>query len=102
VAHATVGVDRSTSLTSRNTRPNSLNAPSPTSTPPIELDLSLRALHGIPRPVVELKSPVHHNPATMSSGEVLKADKDFSKEADAAIPEAEKLGAVCLICSGAG
>jgi hypothetical protein len=32
----------------------------------------------------------------MSSGEVLKADKDFSKETDAAIPEAEKLGAVCL------
>jgi 26S proteasome regulatory subunit N5 len=30
----------------------------------------------------------------MSSGEVLKADKDFSKETDAAIPEAEKLGAV--------
>jgi 26S proteasome regulatory subunit N5 len=37
----------------------------------------------------------------MSSGEVLKADKDFSKEADVAIPEAEKLGAVCLIpCEG--
>jgi 26S proteasome regulatory subunit N5 len=33
----------------------------------------------------------------MSSGEVLKADKDFSKETDAAIPEAEKLGAVCAI-----
>jgi 26S proteasome regulatory subunit N5 len=32
----------------------------------------------------------------MSSGEVLKADKDFSKETDAAIPEAEKLGAVWL------
>lgn len=31
----------------------------------------------------------------MSSREVLKADKDFTKEADAAIPEAEKLGAVC-------
>jgi 26S proteasome regulatory subunit N5 len=30
----------------------------------------------------------------MSSGEVLKADKDFSKEADVAIPEAEKLGSV--------
>jgi len=28
----------------------------------------------------------------MSSGEVLKAEKDFSKEADAQIPEAEKLG----------
>jgi len=27
----------------------------------------------------------------MSSGEVLKADKDFTKEVDAAIPEAEKL-----------
>jgi hypothetical protein len=39
--------------------------------------------------------PTHHNPATMSSGEILKADKDFSKETDAAIPEAEKLGAVC-------
>jgi 26S proteasome regulatory subunit N5 len=38
----------------------------------------------------------------MSSGEVLKADKDFSKEADAVIPEAEKLGEVCMICSGAG
>lgn len=36
-----------------------------------------------------------HNPATMSSGEVLKADKDFTKEVDAAIPEAEKLAAVC-------
>jgi hypothetical protein len=33
----------------------------------------------------------------MSSGEVLKADKDFSKETDAAIPEAEKLGAVCVV-----
>lgn len=30
----------------------------------------------------------------MSSGEVFKADKDFTKEVDAAIPEAEKLGAV--------
>jgi 26S proteasome regulatory subunit N5 len=38
----------------------------------------------------------------MSSGEVLKADKDFSKEADVAIPEAEKLGAVCSIPSEAG
>jgi 26S proteasome regulatory subunit N5 len=38
----------------------------------------------------------------MSSGEVLKADKDFSKEADVVIPEAEKLGEVCMICSGAG
>jgi 26S proteasome regulatory subunit N5 len=36
----------------------------------------------------------------MSSGEVLKADKDFSKEVDAAIPEAEKLGAVCLAAGG--
>jgi hypothetical protein len=31
----------------------------------------------------------------MPSGEVLKADKDFTKEADAVIPEAEKLGSVC-------
>jgi 26S proteasome regulatory subunit N5 len=31
----------------------------------------------------------------MSSGEVLKADKDFTKEVDAAIPEAEKLAEVC-------
>lgn len=30
----------------------------------------------------------------MSSGEVLKAEKDFSKEADTLIPEAEKLGKV--------
>jgi 26S proteasome regulatory subunit N5 len=30
----------------------------------------------------------------MSSGEVLKAEKDFTKEADAQIPQAEKLGAV--------
>jgi 26S proteasome regulatory subunit N5 len=37
----------------------------------------------------------------MSSGEVLKADKDFTKETDAAIPEAEKLGAVCLTISEA-
>jgi 26S proteasome regulatory subunit N5 len=37
----------------------------------------------------------------MSSGEVLKADKDFSKEVDVAIPEAEKLGAVCLMACGA-
>lgn len=33
----------------------------------------------------------------MSSGEVLKADKDFTKEVDAAIPEAEKLGSVCVM-----
>jgi hypothetical protein len=33
----------------------------------------------------------------MSSGEVLKADKDFTKEVDAAIPEAEKLGSVCIM-----
>jgi len=39
------------------------------------------------------------NPATMSSGEVLKADKDFSKEVDAAIPEAEKLASVCLMAA---
>lgn len=31
----------------------------------------------------------------MSAGEVLKADKDFTKEVDAAIPEAEKLASVC-------
>ena len=30
----------------------------------------------------------------MSNGAVLKADKDFTKEVDAAIPEAEKLGSV--------
>ena len=35
------------------------------------------------------------NPATMSSGQVLKAEKDFTKEADKVIPEAEKLGSVC-------
>jgi hypothetical protein len=34
----------------------------------------------------------------MSSGEVLKAEKDFSKEADAQIPEAEKLGKVAASC----
>jgi 26S proteasome regulatory subunit N5 len=38
----------------------------------------------------------------MSSGVVLKADKDFSKETDAAIPEAEKLGAVGVMRSGSG
>jgi 26S proteasome regulatory subunit N5 len=38
----------------------------------------------------------------MSSGEVLKADKDFSKEADVAIKEAEKLGAVCVMLLQAG
>jgi 26S proteasome regulatory subunit N5 len=30
----------------------------------------------------------------MSSGQVLKADKDFTKEVDKALPEAEKLGSV--------
>jgi 26S proteasome regulatory subunit N5 len=30
----------------------------------------------------------------MSSGPVLKADKDFTKEVDKALPEAEKLGSV--------
>jgi hypothetical protein len=35
----------------------------------------------------------------MSSGEVLKADKDFTKEVDAAIPEAEKLASVCLLAT---
>jgi len=34
----------------------------------------------------------------MSSGQVLKAEKDFSKEVDKAVPEAEKLGSVCLKC----
>jgi len=38
----------------------------------------------------------------MSSGEVLKADKDFTKEADAIIPEAEKLGAVREIYDNQG
>jgi 26S proteasome regulatory subunit N5 len=38
----------------------------------------------------------------MSSGEVLKADKDFTKEVDAAIPEAEKLASVCWMASEAG
>jgi hypothetical protein len=32
----------------------------------------------------------------MSSGQVLKADKDFSKEVDKLLPEAEKLGTVCI------
>lgn len=36
----------------------------------------------------------------MSSGQVLKADKDFTKEVDAALPEAEKLGAVCYLRYG--
>jgi hypothetical protein len=39
---------------------------------------------------------LHPDPATMSSGQVLKADKDFTKEVDTAIPEAEKLGSVCV------
>ena len=38
----------------------------------------------------------------MSSGEVLKAEKDFTKEADAQIPEAEKLGAVSVKYGEAG
>ena len=38
---------------------------------------------------------LRRNPATMSSGQVLKAEKDFTKEADKVIPEAEKLGTVC-------
>lgn len=33
----------------------------------------------------------------MSSGQVLKADKDFTKEVDKALPEAEKLGEVCIV-----
>lgn len=33
----------------------------------------------------------------MSSGQVLKAEKDFTKEVDAALPEAEKLGKVCFV-----
>jgi len=32
----------------------------------------------------------------MSSGQVLKAEKDFTKEVDKLIPEAEKLAAVCM------
>jgi hypothetical protein len=36
----------------------------------------------------------HQPRATMSSGQVLKADKDFTKEVDKALPEAEKLGSV--------
>jgi 26S proteasome regulatory subunit N5 len=32
----------------------------------------------------------------MSSGQVLKAEKDFSKDVDKLLPEAEKLGAVCV------
>src|SRR5690242_14965220 len=38
----------------------------------------------------------------MSSGEVLKADKDFTKEADVQIPEAEKLGQVSFYHQQAG
>lgn len=38
----------------------------------------------------------------MSSGEVLKAEKDFTKEADTQIPEAEKLGKVSLRQGRAG
>jgi hypothetical protein len=48
-----------------------------------------------------LTQNLHHNPATMSSGEVLKADKDFSKEVDKVIPEAEKLGSVSLLSTEA-
>jgi len=33
----------------------------------------------------------------MSSGQVLKADKDFTKEVDKALPEAEKLGSVGVL-----
>lgn len=40
---------------------------------------------------------LHFEPrATMSSGETLKADKDFSKEVDKLVPEAESTGKVCL------
>jgi hypothetical protein len=58
---------------------------------------SLPLLLRIPQHNHHSRSPIHRSPATMSSGEVLKADKDFSKETDAAIPEAEKLGAVGVI-----
>jgi uncharacterized protein YjiS (DUF1127 family) len=44
VAPAAVGVDRSTSLTSRNTRPNNLPAPSPASSPSTELRFSYHRL----------------------------------------------------------
>ena len=36
----------------------------------------------------------HASHATMSSGQVLKADKDFTKDVDKLLPEAEKLGTV--------
>lgn len=65
-----------------------------------------RGLHRQPLPVSSActkNTPsfflrLHCNPATMSSGQVLKAEKDFTKEADTTIPEAEKLGSVCLKC----
>jgi hypothetical protein len=33
----------------------------------------------------------------MSDGQVLKPDKDFSKEVDKQLPEAEQLAQVCLL-----
>lgn len=78
---------------------NITNAPSTTSTSLIERASTYFAVWKALRPPldsVQIRS-THHNPATMSSGEVLKADKDFTKETDAAIPEAEKLGEVCLM-----
>jgi hypothetical protein len=32
----------------------------------------------------------------MSDGSIIKADKDFTPEVDAALPEADKLAKVCL------
>jgi len=73
--------------------------PPPHPTPsPLASDTSTRCLYF----TWEIANTRHltekpHDPATMSSGEVLKADKDFTKEVDAAIPEAEKLASVCLM-----
>jgi hypothetical protein len=36
-----------------------------------------------------------HKTATMSEGKILKPDKDFSKEVDKQLPEAEQLAQVC-------
>jgi hypothetical protein len=101
VAPAAAGVDRSTSLTSRNTRPKqSPRAIFHTFALCRTFLLFPRHLRSFEQ-VPEFSQSTHHNPATMSSGEVLKADKDFSKEVDVAIPEAEKLGAVCATSSEA-
>lgn len=35
-----------------------------------------------------------HSSAAMSDGTILKADKDFTKEVDALLPDAEKLAKV--------